>query len=728
MSAEIANISIGSDISVINVKSETYGAVGDGVTNDQAAFLAAMAAAVSTDKPLFVPEGIYDLNGISYTASGKLKIIGQGKDRSILKHITAITCNSDLHVEDVSFEDASSAYVFVLAPTTFANLYLKNVKATNADHAFADATIANSFIFCYPATAATGVESVQVRDCDISYFSAYAFRLRCTIHSGVFENNNITDIGCDFAATGNFGIRCGEQTRVAYANNLTIQNNHIENIYSAYGASSDASEAHAILLWGSDNNILNNTIKNIYGGGRLAANLNGGYDHEAIYAKSTNTLIQGNHIIEGCGALSAGAITVKTNTGVVICNNFVTGAYGTGIYTESPDTTIEDNFISLAGGKTGISHNAVSGIIHGNTISITGVNGTNGIIRDLGTGTTCIISENSIFCETGKGIYALTDVSIVGNKINVQKGIGIYCVGVPNVSIKNNTIIIDGTTVYASSFCISVQGAGQQYGEILNNKLFMNKTRANASDGTAITLYASNRMYIKNNYMYSKGKYVVEINEPTAGGICEAHGNHIVATNAYCFRFNSPATTSLLNVVGNTLEYSTDGASSSALMLSTPDATNANTVLVKGNVFKVDSVISTALVSISGGTYSVDDNEFYMNSAIVGTVPRVITVNNTVANTNINSVSNNKVKGALKAVTFLGFATGATDVGTVRVNHNTTLLTSGALINSADNAVIAATDLIVEDNYVKTTSATGKTIIAAVTPTVNYTASGNIER
>jgi len=58
----------------VNVKNQEYGAVGDGVTDDTAAFNAALA----TGKSVFVPEGIYKIStGISVNL-GKQSLVSQG--------------------------------------------------------------------------------------------------------------------------------------------------------------------------------------------------------------------------------------------------------------------------------------------------------------------------------------------------------------------------------------------------------------------------------------------------------------------------------------------------------------------------------------------------------------------------------------------------------------------------------------------------------------------------
>jgi hypothetical protein len=64
----------------VNIKD--FGAVGDGITNDSAAFVAALSAIASTGQTLYVPAGTYKINQ-ELSTTGNLSIVGDG-DSSIL--------------------------------------------------------------------------------------------------------------------------------------------------------------------------------------------------------------------------------------------------------------------------------------------------------------------------------------------------------------------------------------------------------------------------------------------------------------------------------------------------------------------------------------------------------------------------------------------------------------------------------------------------------------------
>lgn len=76
------------DASVINVK--TYGAVGDGVTNDTAAIASAVAA-LSSGGVLFFPAGTYLTDAIIFNGKSRISVRGQGIQTTIVKSRTGPT-------------------------------------------------------------------------------------------------------------------------------------------------------------------------------------------------------------------------------------------------------------------------------------------------------------------------------------------------------------------------------------------------------------------------------------------------------------------------------------------------------------------------------------------------------------------------------------------------------------------------------------------------------------
>lgn len=69
----------------INVKDYPYNAVGDGVTNDTAAIVAAQAAAVAANQPLYFPAGTFLTTLVTFAAATRTRWIGAGRGKTIIK-------------------------------------------------------------------------------------------------------------------------------------------------------------------------------------------------------------------------------------------------------------------------------------------------------------------------------------------------------------------------------------------------------------------------------------------------------------------------------------------------------------------------------------------------------------------------------------------------------------------------------------------------------------------
>jgi len=98
-----------------NVKD--FGAVGDGVTNDAAAFAAAIAAVATTGQSIYVPAGTYVI-GSALTSTGHLNMFGDG-DKSILDFSGATIAGSCITVSGslTQIENISSASQYGLTVT-----------------------------------------------------------------------------------------------------------------------------------------------------------------------------------------------------------------------------------------------------------------------------------------------------------------------------------------------------------------------------------------------------------------------------------------------------------------------------------------------------------------------------------------------------------------------------------------------------------------------------------
>ena len=99
----------------VNVKD--FGAVGNGVTNDAAAFAAAIAAVASTGQSIYVPAGTYVI-GSALTSTGHLNMFGDG-DKSILDFSAATIAGSCITVSGAltQIQNISSASIYGLTVT-----------------------------------------------------------------------------------------------------------------------------------------------------------------------------------------------------------------------------------------------------------------------------------------------------------------------------------------------------------------------------------------------------------------------------------------------------------------------------------------------------------------------------------------------------------------------------------------------------------------------------------
>lgn len=100
-----------------SVSVKDFGATGDGVTNDHAAFAAAIAAVASTGQAIYVPAGTYVISS-ALTSTGHLNMFGDG-DKSILDFSGATIAGSCITVSGAltQIQNISSASIYGLTVT-----------------------------------------------------------------------------------------------------------------------------------------------------------------------------------------------------------------------------------------------------------------------------------------------------------------------------------------------------------------------------------------------------------------------------------------------------------------------------------------------------------------------------------------------------------------------------------------------------------------------------------
>lgn len=208
------------------------GAVGDGVTNDTAAVVAALASG----KSLYFPAGVYLLDYMSLVKSGQ-RIYGEGLN-TVLK-CTAAATNTFIYVNaglveidtlQIDTTLAGSECITVYADTGSASFKMTTVRAAGVSRMTYYATGAAdvSFIDCY---------SNQARDNGIQFYNCARPQALYCDSRNVQNFHGIQAVGCVSAkifnckatACGTFGINSynGEKTDIS---KCTVWNTHKEGI------------------------------------------------------------------------------------------------------------------------------------------------------------------------------------------------------------------------------------------------------------------------------------------------------------------------------------------------------------------------------------------------------------------------------------------------------------------------------------------------------------------
>lgn len=435
------------------VTPEMYGATGDGTSDDTTAF----SKAIATGLPILLSGKSYVVNFASIT-SDKLILIGSDEEKSLLYIKGGIT------IPSLYFNNLSIKLDVSLNAVVYGNKSNLSYKFTNC--IIDGCGNANNFVYC--ETTAT-VADAFFEKCRFTNFNMSAISMSCTGETCKVLNCNFKNIGSTTSAK-TYGVKLGvtvDQSK--YFNQSHIKNNIFNTFQSADSAGDDSVECQAIKIASNYSYISNNYIKDILGGGE---------DHEGIYVKGTNTVVDGNMLIN-CGH-GNGAITLKPVGKGIITNNHVE-TDGTCVFCGS-NCLVENNYlvsdlssrtvqsIDSADSIYTIVSNFSGNVFKNNRISSIGGTTKASMIKLIGSGAiieenimtvqkvdmmvnitnscdgTLKISNNNIEMTTINNILRFTSVT---SGFNVQFG-GNTLKGAFKASITSYSSAVQNKTIYAA--------------------------------------------------------------------------------------------------------------------------------------------------------------------------------------------------------------------------------------------------------------------------------------
>lgn len=157
---------------IVNVKDPTYGATGDGVTDDTTAIIAANAAAAG--RPVYFPPGTYKVSTITLT-DANLNWFGAGVGASIISGLTSANLLNFTDATNTSYKNISGlSFTSSGAYTRFINL--SNGQNVNINQCSFDGT--NCTESCVRNDGDAGFSSYRITNCDFTVGSSTAFAIR----------------------------------------------------------------------------------------------------------------------------------------------------------------------------------------------------------------------------------------------------------------------------------------------------------------------------------------------------------------------------------------------------------------------------------------------------------------------------------------------------------------------------------------------------------------------
>ncbi len=236
------------------VSVKDFGAVGDGVTDDTAAVLAAIDYAASIGATADVPAGTFNVGAM--TSAGNVYLSGVG----------TLSMTGSLTVNDA----ASEVEIFGVHMAKSGDIGVVQSGAGNLTRA--------------------RVEGVKV-------VGGFGFHFRGSVQDGYFAGNSFSSLLTTAQSCQAILIGANDATDSENTSHIRIIGNSVD------GATSGGAETHAFLVYGNDVTITGNTVEDVTHVGTAC---------EAIYVKALRSTITGNTILN-CGPSEDGCVVAKGN-------------------------------------------------------------------------------------------------------------------------------------------------------------------------------------------------------------------------------------------------------------------------------------------------------------------------------------------------------------------------------------------------------------------------------
>lgn len=366
-----------------------FGAVGNGVTDDSAAFASAILAAAG--KPIVLSGGTYRVDTLaSSLITDSVNIEGNG------------TLDGNNNANSY-FNIGSSIPLFRLANITMQNMRAA-AQASSTAHVIDRVEIENTIV----KNSQTGYDF----NCIVS-----SAEVRGNVFSNLSSSNDVNAVRFG----NNSWSTQAQQDYAIYANS-----------FDTLEKTSNNGECHAILAYGKHIRIFGNRVENVQ-------NTGNGLGAEGIYIKALEAVVSGNTLVDaGTGEAYINLKGEDANTRRTVCSSNTLMCSSvvptTGINISTDQVIVSNNYLENMG-NYGIRCprvNIIDAVVQGNTIK----NSVNVAIMWEGYGQNVSINDNVIDGVTGQyggglaaGIYIHNENNVVGNNIDA-------------LSIKGNSIRI----------------------------------------------------------------------------------------------------------------------------------------------------------------------------------------------------------------------------------------------------------------------------------------------